>query len=65
MQVRPGCAFVLEWNLPFRNPRSTTGMCVLCVRVHVCKCVGCACVYVHECLWVVRIAVHVYVCVFM
>ena len=26
MQVRRGCAFVLEWNLPFRNPGSTTGM---------------------------------------
>ena len=25
MQVRPGCAFVLEWNLPFRNPGSATG----------------------------------------
>ena len=24
MQVRPGCAFVLEWNLPFRNPGSAT-----------------------------------------
>ena len=29
MQVRPGCAFVLEWNLPFRNPGSAT------VDVHV------------------------------
>ena len=26
MQVRPGCAFVLEWNLPFRNPGSATGI---------------------------------------
>ena len=26
MQVRPGCAFVLEWNLPFRNPGSATAM---------------------------------------
>ena len=25
VQVRPGCAFVLEWKLPFRNPGSTTG----------------------------------------
>ena len=24
MQVRSGCAFVLEWNLPFRNPGSAT-----------------------------------------
>ena len=24
MQVRPGYAFVLEWNLPFRNPGSAT-----------------------------------------
>ena len=24
IQVRPGCAFVLEWNLPFRNPGSAT-----------------------------------------
>ena len=24
MQVRPSCAFVLEWNLPFRNPGSAT-----------------------------------------
>ena len=24
MQVRPGCAFVLEWNLPFRNRGSAT-----------------------------------------
>ena len=24
MQVRPGCAFVLEWNLPFQNPGSAT-----------------------------------------
>ena len=24
--IRPGCAFVLEWNLPFRNPGSATGM---------------------------------------
>ena len=23
--LRPGCAFVLEWNLPFRNPGSATG----------------------------------------
>ena len=21
---RPGCAFVLEWNLPYRNPGSAT-----------------------------------------
>ena len=24
--IRPGRAFVLEWNLPFRNPGSATGM---------------------------------------
>ena len=29
MQVRPGCAFVLEWNLPFRNPGSATALGLL------------------------------------
>ena len=28
MQVRRGCAFVLEWNLPFRNPGSATVLCM-------------------------------------
>ena len=28
MQVRPGCEFVLEWNLPFRNPGSATVVAV-------------------------------------
>ena len=28
VQVRPGCAFVLEWNLPFRNPGSATAVTI-------------------------------------
>ena len=31
--IRPGCAFVLEWNLPFRNPGSAT------VLGYVCTCI--------------------------
>ena len=45
MQVRPGCAFVLEWNLPFRNPGSATDvnynvsilLHAVCAFVKVCE----------------------------
>ena len=35
----PGCAFVLEWNLPFQNPGSATALrhiqAIMCVYVHI------------------------------
>ena len=33
----PGCAFVLEWNLPFRNPGSATDTQAFTGH-HVCVC---------------------------
>ena len=39
MQVRPGCAFVLEWNLPFRNPGSATDQgCILWITNQTTSC---------------------------
>ena len=38
MQVRPGCTFVSEWNLPFRNPGSATDkLCSALVKFEVIK----------------------------
>ena len=41
-QVRPGCAFVLEWNLPFQNPGSATAYLetyrFLTITAEVCSC---------------------------
>ena len=31
--IRPGCAFVLEWNLPFRNPGSATGYSIIIMPI--------------------------------